>query len=145
MLSKRLDIPFNVYKESILAIVEKCFSDEYVVTKINENEFKFLRILQSSKGREVIRRLTVIDRGVIKIVDRSLWIELDVSRILFFTFLIDILLIVTYWNLNFLLFPLVFSLVVAITIFGWYMMINKGNSFIDKKLEMLQNQFKTAV
>jgi hypothetical protein len=142
MLSKKLDIPFNLYKESIFPIVEKIFSDEYVVTKINENEFRFLRILQSSKGREVMRRLTVIDRGVIKIVDKSLWIELDVSRIIVFTVLIDILLTLTYWKLNYMLFPLVFLLVVAITIFGWFMMIQEGNSFIDEKIEILRKQLE---
>jgi hypothetical protein len=142
MLSKKLDIPFNLYKESIFPIVEKTFSDEYVVTKINENEFRFLRILQSSKGREVMRRLTVIDRGVIKIVDKSLWIELDVTRIIVFTVLIDILLTLTYWKLNYVLFPLVFSLVVALTIFGWFMMIQEGNSFIVEKIEILRKQLE---
>ena len=132
MLSKKLDIPFNVYKESIYPIVDSCFSDEYIVSKISENEFRFKRILPKIPGgREVMRRLTVIDRGVIKIVDKSLWIELDVNRIIVFTVLIDILLTLTYWKLNFMLFPLVFSLVVAITIFGWFMMIQEGNSFID--------------
>lgn len=143
MLSKKLDIPFNVYKESIYPIVDSCFSDEYIVSKISENEFRFKRILPKIPGgREVMRRLTVIDRGVIKIVDKSLWIELDVTRIIVFTVLIDILLTLTYWKLNFMLFPLVFSLVVAITIFGWFMMIQEGNSFIDEKIEILRKHLE---
>jgi len=143
MLSKKLDIPFNVYKESIYPIVDSCFSDEYIVSKISENEFRFKRILPKiPEGREVMRRLTVIDRGVIKIVDKSLWIELDVTRIIVFTVLIDILLTLTYWKLNYMLFPLVFSLVVAITIFGWFMMIQEGNSFIDEKIEILQKRLE---
>jgi hypothetical protein len=143
MLSKKLDIPFNVYKESIYPIVDSCFSDEYIVSKISENEFRFKRILPKIPGgREVMRRLTVIDRGVIKIVDKSLWIELDVTRIIVFTVLIDILLTLTYWKLNYVLFPLVFSLVVALTIFGWFMMIQEGNSFIDEKIEILRKHLE---
>jgi hypothetical protein len=143
MLSKKLDIPFNVYKESIYPMVDSCFSDEYIVSKISENEFRFKRILPKIPGgREVMRRLTVIDRGVIKIVDKSLWIELDVTRIIVFTVLIDILLTLTYWKLNYMLFPLVFSLVVAITIFGWFMMIQEGNSFIDEKIEILRKHLE---
>jgi len=143
MLSKKLDIPFNVYKESIYPMVDSCFSDEYIVSKISENEFRFKRILPKIPGgREVMRRLTVIDRGVIKIVDKSLWIELDVTRIIVFTVLIDIFLTLTYWKLNYMLFPLVFSLVVAITIFGWFMMIQEGNSFIDEKIEILRKHLE---
>jgi hypothetical protein len=89
-----------------------------------------------------MRRLAVIDRGVIRIVDRSLWIGLDVNRIIFFTVLIDILLTITYWKLNYMLFPLIFSMVVALTIFSWYMMIQEGNSFIDEKIEILRKQLE---
>jgi hypothetical protein len=143
MLSKKFDIPFNVYKESIYPMVDKCFSDKYVVGKISENEFRFKRILpKTPRGREVMRRLAVIDRGVIRIVDRSLWIGLDVNRIIFFTVLIDILLTITYWKLNYMLFPLIFSMVVALTIFSWYMMIQEGNSFIDEKIEILRKQLE---
>jgi hypothetical protein len=32
-------------------------------------------------------------------------------------------------------------LVFALTVFGWFMMIQIGNSFIDEKIELLKNRF----
>ena len=140
MLSKEVEIPLNLHNDSIYSVVDQCFSKEYVVSKVSDQQFRFKKLLRTDiKRRDSMRRLTVLDRGEIRIEDRKMWIKLDVKRIIFFNVFFGLLFVYVYWALFFLLFPLVFSSVVAITIFSWFVMIRIGNNFIDERIETLRH------
>ena len=147
MLSKKVEIPFNLYKDTIYPIVDACFSEEYSIFKVSEEEFQFMRKLPkiNNSRQDVMRRLTATDRGSVRISDRSLWITLDVTRIIFFTVVLDVILIVAFSSFDSYFYSAVLSLAFVLTIGVWFDIIQEGNLFIDDKIQLLQKHFNNVV
>ena len=47
MLSKEVEIPLNLHNDSIYSVVDQCFSKEYVVSKVSDQQFRFKKLLRT--------------------------------------------------------------------------------------------------